>query len=116
MRASRPAIALAVVLASTASRPAGAQTLPSIDATTWRPSVDPQAGLVLEPVVTPGSWQWNVGAWLSYAHAPVVLRDGSSNAVVQEPVAHALAIDLTASVGLGSRAAIGIDVPVFLFQ
>jgi len=116
MRASRPAIALAVVLASTASRPAGAQTLPSIDATTWRPSVDPQAGLVLEPVVTPGSWEWNVGAWLSYAHAPVVLRDGSSNAVVQEPVAHSLGVDLTAGVGLGSRAAIGIDVPVFLFQ
>jgi OOP family OmpA-OmpF porin len=98
------------------STPAEAQTLPSVDATTWRPSSDPHAGMILEPVLTPGPWQWNVAAWASYAHAPVVLRDASSGSVSIEPVAHQLGIDLTAGLGLGSRAAIGIDVPVLLWQ
>ena len=95
---------------------ASGQTLPSVDTSTWRPSIDPRAGLVLEPSTTPGPWQWNVAAWLSYAQAPVVLRDPSSSSVVLQPLSHVLGVDLTAGVGLGSRAAIGIDVPVFLWQ
>ena len=96
--------------------PASAQALPSVDTSTWRPSIDPRAGLILEPVTTPGAWQWNVAAWLSYAHAPVVLRDAASGSVAIEPLAHVVGADLTAGVGLGSRAAVGIDVPVFLWQ
>ncbi|HEY3822507.1 MAG TPA: thrombospondin type 3 repeat-containing protein [Polyangiaceae bacterium] len=95
---------------------AAAQTEPSIDARTWRPSMAPEAGLVLEPTQAPGAWQWNTSAWLSYSHMPVVLRDASTSAVASDPLAHVLGADLVAGVGLGDRAAIGVDVPVYLFQ
>ncbi len=107
------AAASALSLAPAVAR---AQSLPSVDTTTFRPSTDPRAGLVLEPVTTPGAWQWNVGAWFSYAHAPVTLRDASSGNVSLEPLSHVVSADLTAGLGLGSRAAIGVDVPVILWQ
>lgn len=115
---SRPLAAAALALPAFLAWPsrAHAQTLPSVDTTTWRPSSDPHAGLVLEPVTTPGSWQWNVAAWASYAHAPVVLRDASSGSDAIQPVAHQLALDITVGLGLGSRAAVGIDVPLVLWQ
>jgi OmpA-OmpF porin, OOP family len=95
---------------------AQAQTLPSIDARTWRPSVDPQAGLVLEPTTTAGAWQWNASAWLSYEQAPVAVRNASTGAIAWQPLAHELGMDLVAGLGIGSRAAIGVDVPLFLWQ
>jgi OOP family OmpA-OmpF porin len=95
---------------------AAAQTRPSLDLRTWQPSSAPDAGLVLEPVQSPGSWQWNVGAWGSYAQMPVVLRHGSTNGATVDPVAHALGADLVASLGLGNQGAIGVDLPLTLFQ
>jgi OOP family OmpA-OmpF porin len=93
---------------------APAQTAPSIDVRTWMPSPDPKASLVLEPTTTPGPWQWNVGAWAHYAQDPVVLRDAANGAI--RPVAHLVATDLVAGIGLGARASVGIDVPAFLWQ
>ena len=55
-------LASLVSLASLAPRVASAQTYPSIDARTWRPSTDPGGGVVLEPTTTPAAWNWNVGA------------------------------------------------------
>jgi hypothetical protein len=107
---------LALSALAGATSPAQAQTLPSIDARTWRPSTDSQSSLVLEPPSSPGPWQWNVGAWLSYAQSPVVLRDPSTGRVALRPVLHALGCDLVAGLGLGERAAVGIDVPVFVWQ
>ena len=110
-----PATLLPALLAFLPSL-AAAQTAPSVDARTWRPSIAPEAGLVLEPTQSPGPWQWNAGAWVSYSHMPVVLRDATTNAVASDPLAHVLGADLVAGVGLGDRAAIGVDVPVYLFQ
>ena len=110
-----PAALLAGLLASVPVV-AAAQIAPSIDARTWSPSMDPGAGLVLEPTQSPGPWQWNVGAWMSYAQSPVLLRFASSNDVAYRPLDHALGVDLVAGIGLGDRAAIGVDVPVLLFQ
>ncbi len=93
-----------------------AQTFPSIDMRTWRPSSDPDAGLVLEPVTTPGSWQWNVGAWSHYEQAPVALRDAATGAIVVRPIEHAVGADLVAGIGLGDRAAVGLALPFFLWQ
>ena len=123
MRASRFAISISVAsatlvfpaVAAAQSAPATGSNLPGIDATTWHPSTDPRASMVLEPVATPGPWQWNVGAWLSYAHAPVVLRDASGQVALQ-PLSHVVGADLVASLGLGTRLAVGVDVPVFVFQ
>ncbi len=97
------------------SPPGVAQTLPSLDTRTWRPSTDAEATLVLEPTSTPGPWQANFGAWMSYAQSPVVLRDGAGQAV-QRPLFHSLGCDLVAGLGLGDRAALGIDVPLMLWQ
>ena len=74
-----PATLLPALLAFLPSL-AAAQTEPSVDARTWRPSMAPEAGLVLEPTQSPGPWQWNTGAWVSYSHMPVVLRDATTNA------------------------------------
>jgi OmpA-OmpF porin, OOP family len=107
------ALALAVWIAAPS---ATAQTAPSIDARTWRPSVDPEATLALERVATPGAWQWNVGAWTYYAEDAVVLRDPATLDVTSRPVEHLVGADLVAGIGLGSRAAVGVDVPAFLWQ
>jgi OOP family OmpA-OmpF porin len=110
-----PVTLLPVLLASLPAL-AAAQTQPSVDLRTWRPSMAPEAGLVLEPIQSPGPWHWNIGAWLNYTHMPVVLRDASTGNVALEPLAHVLGADLVAGVGLGDRAAVGVDVPLFLWQ
>src|ERR1700712_2182333 len=96
--------------------PASAQTLPSIDARTWRPSSDPAAGLVLEPVTTQGAWNWSAGVWINYTHHPVALRNVGSDVVAYRPVSSLLGLDATMNLGLGSRASIGVGVPVVLYQ
>jgi len=95
-----------------AGRAASAQTLPSLDVRTWRPSTDPNASLVLEPVATPGPWGFNADGWLSYANRPVAIREGT----LLVPIQNQLGADLTLDLGLGSRAAVGIDLPTFLYQ
>jgi hypothetical protein len=108
--------AIASLLLGLAPRMALAQTRPSIDVRTWRPSSDPRAGLVLEPVSTSGPWQWNIGAWVHYAQSPVVLRDPTTSAVNSRPLDHVLGSDLVAGMGLGAGVAIGVSVPIFLWQ
>ena len=66
--------------------------------------------------MTPGPWQWNLGLWGSYAQDPVVLRNASTGAALAYPLEHAVGLDVVASVGLGSRAAVGIDLPMSLWQ
>ncbi|MDP9168609.1 MAG: hypothetical protein M3O32_21505, partial [Actinomycetota bacterium] len=82
----------------------------------WRPSSDAEAGMVLEPTTTAGPWQWNIGLWTHYAHAPVTLKDFGVGRVNLRPLDHALGADVVAGVGLGRHAAVGIDVPVLLWQ
>jgi OOP family OmpA-OmpF porin len=106
--------AIALAIPAYASNGA-AQTLPSIDARTWRPSTDPQANLVLEPAVTPGPWRWNVGAWAEYASNPVVWRDAPGGATIT-PVRNTIGAELVAGLGIGERAAVGAEVPFFLWQ
>jgi OmpA-OmpF porin, OOP family len=118
MRAKRTFAACVIVLVMTSSGapPALGQTVPSLDLRTWRPSPDPEAGLVLEPAAAPGPWRWNVELWGSYAQAPVVIRDGATGAALARPLEHALGADLVAEVGLGDRAAVGLDLPIFVWQ
>jgi OmpA-OmpF porin, OOP family len=111
----RAAFLVTVFLSSLAAT-ASAQVLPSGDVRTWAPSTDPAASLVLEPTATPGPWNWNVGAWAMYANNPVVLTQGASGAVALRPVENLFGADLTANLGLGKRAAIGIDLPTVLYE
>jgi len=107
---------LALPVTLTGAVGASAQTVPSIDARSWRPSTDPEASLASEPVATPGPWQWNLGAWAHYAQDPVVLRDPTTAGVTSHPVAHLVGADLVAGIGVGSRLAFGADVPAFVWQ
>jgi OOP family OmpA-OmpF porin len=107
---------LLVQLGLSLTRSASAQTIPSVDVRTWRPSTDPHAGMILEPATTPGPWNWNVGAWLNYTHHPVTLRHAGTDNVALRPVSSIFGADLVAGLGLGSRAAVGIDLPMYLYQ
>ena len=115
MPSLRHVVAAAALLLGLSESAAWAQTLPSLDVRTWRPSTDPAASLVLEPAATPGPWNYDVGAWLSYANRPVTIsQSGGSNLL--RPINNLIAADLTASLGLGTWAAVGLDLPVFLYQ
>jgi hypothetical protein len=111
----RLSILLLVGLGVEAPSAALGQTAPSVDTSTWRPSVDPEAGLALEPVETPGPWRANVGLWLQFAQSPVAVRDPAGSGTLN-PVRHAFGMDLVAALGLGERAEVGVDVPAVLWQ
>ena len=90
-------------------------TLPSLDVRTYRPSLDPRASLVLEPVTTPGAGNFNLGAISTFTLHPVSIthsRDGS----VDYPVAAVFGVDLLANIGLGKRASLGFDLPTVVYQ
>ncbi len=106
-------LALPVALVPLAAH---AQTLPSIDARTWRPSADPSAGLVLEPTTTPAAWNWNVGALFSYAYRPVSVTLNDPTARTIRPVESLFGLDVVAGIGLGHRLALGLDLPTTLYQ
>ncbi len=117
MRVRQSIVGLVTVAAAAGATPATARAdAPSIDARTWRPSTDPAAGLSLEPVLTPGPWSWNVGAWLEYAHHPVTLRKAGSDDVAFRPVEAQLGLHLVGNLGLGARSSVGLSVPTFLYQ
>src|ERR1700729_917055 len=93
---------------------ARAQTVPSIDASTWHPSPDADASLVLQPATTPGAWRWNVGAWTQYAEDPVVYRNRGGQKL--RPIAHFVGPHPTAGLGLGSRVEVGLALPLVVWQ
>ena len=118
-RLFRPLRSLLFAAVGLSASVASAQSLPSIDARTWRPSTDPSGGLVLEPTTTPGAWSWNVGALLAYSYRPVslTLNDPTSGgATTLRPVENQLGLDLVAGLGIGHRIALGLDLPTAIYQ
>ncbi len=105
----------AVVVVSVGVRAEG-QQLPSLDARTWRAPTDPNAGLVVEPAVTPGPGVLSVGGFASYALRPMTLRKAGTDDVAFRPVEHILGFDAVANLGIGQRFAIGANVPFVLYQ
>ncbi len=112
VRAALLAAAMVLGVAGTAN----AQTLPSVDTRTWRPSTDPNASLVIEPAVTPGPGILSVGGWASYAYHPITLRKAGTDDVAFRPITHTFGMDAVANLGIGQRFALGIDFPVILYQ
>lgn len=94
---------------------AAADPVPSLHLRHFRPSTDPKGILYLEPTVTPGGGEWNVGAWFSYAYRSVVLEDGEGNEL-SVPLRHQLSLDYVANIGLGERLALGLTLPTALYQ
>lgn len=108
------AFGLLAVLASSSS--ASAQTRPSIDARTWRPSTDPNASLVIEPAVTPGPGVLSVGAYAHYAFRPITLRRRGTDDIALRPLEHVVANDVVVNLGIGQRLALGAALPVIIYQ
>src|SRR3954452_4275463 len=75
------------------SASAEAQVLPSLDARTWRPSTDPNAGMVMEPAVTPGPGVYSFAGYTSYAYRPITLRKAGTDDVALRPLEHVFALD-----------------------
>ncbi|HSO38181.1 MAG TPA: thrombospondin type 3 repeat-containing protein [Labilithrix sp.] len=95
---------------------AEAQVLPSLDARTWRAPTDPNAGMVMEPAVTPGPGVLSFGGYASYAYRPITLRKAGTDDVALRPVEHVLGLDAVANLGIGQRFAIGANLPLVLYQ
>jgi hypothetical protein len=116
----RSALTLLVLVAfATSLAPArgfGAEVPPSLDLRGFHPSTDPSSGLYLEPAASPATLDWNVGLWLSYAYKPITLRDAATDEAVFDVIRHQLTGDLVAGVGIGRRAALGLDLPFLLLQ
>lgn len=110
------AVAASAAVSALAIPEANAQTLPSIDARTWRAPTDPNASLVMEPAVTPGPGVFSFGGFTSYAYRPITLRKAGSDDVALRPVEHQLGLDAVANLGIGQRFAIGASVPLVLYQ
>ncbi|MEB2310772.1 MAG: hypothetical protein OZ921_18320 [Sorangiineae bacterium] len=94
---------------------ARAQPVPSLDLRDFHPPTDPEGSLYLEPSRTPGPGAWNAGAWFSYEHRLIVIRDDAGNTVAV-PVENQLSLDYLLGLGIGDRLAVGLQLPTVLYQ
>jgi OmpA-OmpF porin, OOP family len=108
--------AFAAGFVTAASARADAQVLPSLDTRTWRAPTDPNAGMVIEPAVTPGPGVLSFGGFASYAFRPVSLKAAGTDDVALRPVEHVVGLDAVANLGIGQRFAIGANLPLVLYQ
>ncbi|WP_437655387.1 hypothetical protein [Sorangium sp. So ce1182] len=108
------AIALSSLLAASVASLAAAQ--PSADLRGFRASIDPGAGVYLEPAATPDTGEWSASLWASYAYRPIVLRDPGSDEVRFDVIRHQASADLAAGVGIARRLLVGLTLPVVVYQ
>lgn len=92
--------------------PAAAQR--SVDVNRMRPALDPDGFLGIQGTATPGHGRWNLGLWLDYAKQP--LRFTTIDRGEIDAIRHRFVADLQAQVGLGTRFALALDLPVLLHQ
>jgi len=111
----RPLLGVSLVLSLLgAVTPARAQS-PRVDGAPWRPdlSVDPNALPYVEGTLVPGAGSWNLGATVEYVREPLsVSARGRTTALLENQLWTTLAVQ----VGLGSRGAVALQLPILLFQ
>lgn len=126
MRLPKWLIVLNVIVASLAPRIAGAQER-AIDTHRFTPAFDAQGFLGVPGTATPGSLRPSFGLFIDYAYQPYMPTwalarpglppvPGEDDSFFTPTVEHRLAASVSAELGLGSRAAIGVLVPAALFQ
>lgn len=71
--------------------------------------------MYLEPTAVPGSLQWNVAAWASYARRSVVITDAAGKDAAV-PLRDQASMDYAFGIGLGDRLALGLELPTVLYQ
>jgi OOP family OmpA-OmpF porin len=95
--------------------PARGAEPPAVDLRHWSPPTHAEGLIYLEPTEAPAQGEWNVGAWLSYLHRPVVMEDPVTEVdtvLVRERVSG----DLTFGIGVSDRLALGVTAPAVLYQ
>jgi len=97
------------------SRTAAADPRPSLDLRGYEAPTHPEGLTRLEPTTTPGSKEWNLGAFTTFAYRPVVV-DATSTSPGYDAIRTQLAIDWVGSIGLGEGIAFGLVVPTILLQ
>lgn len=97
--------------------PAHAQENRGIDVETFRPAVDAEGYLGFNGTTMPGHLQWTVGMWTHYGKQLLMAtRSNGEDEQEFDLIRHRLTSNLQFQVGLGSRWAIALDVPIVMFQ
>src|SRR5688500_4965298 len=123
MRLPKWLFVLNVVVVSLVPRIAGAQER-AIDTHRFTPAFDAQGFLGVPGTATPGSMRSSFGLFIDYAYQPYMptwalarpVLPGEEDTFFTPTVEHRVAASVSAELGLGSRAAIGVLVPAALFQ
>jgi OmpA-OmpF porin, OOP family len=98
----------------TTSAPLKAES-PSLDLRGVTPPMDPQSSLSLEPTSTPGHGNFGMSLWANYAYRVVRVEDENGHQLAV-PIRHQLSYDALMNLGLGERWALGLALPVVLYQ
>jgi len=106
---------LSLFASDTAAQEMPPVSVPDVDVRGFDAPTDPYAGLYYEPAASPDTFQLNTGLWLSYAHRPLTLENQDGDRVF-DVVRHRVGGNLVVNMGLFERAAIGIDLPMALYQ
>jgi len=87
----------------------------SVDVRGFEATTHPEGLTRLEPTSTPGSGEWNVGAFTSYAYRPVVapITPASPSYVA---LRNQLALDVVGSIGVTDWFGLGLVAPAILYQ
>ncbi|MCB9571896.1 MAG: tandem-95 repeat protein [Kofleriaceae bacterium] len=120
-RRRRVALTGAAVVATTAlaTAPARAQTMEAgtFPVERFRLSTDRDGLLDVEWAESPGRWAFDLGLWAGYANDPLVIyRDDADREVLGALVGDRIGGDLVGSLGITDWLAIGLDVPLILYQ
>jgi len=116
MRLSKWLVLVSGVLLVIAPRAVSAQR--DIDTHRFTPALDAQGFLGVSGSATPGSLRPSFGFFLDYAYAPATLQLGVGPGAISDlaVVEHRITASASAELGLGSRAAVGVLMPVALFE
>lgn len=89
----------------------------SLDIGQFEPALDRHGFLGVQGTRMPGHFKTNMGMWFSWAEQPLRVRVGEGEgAQTRDVIGRRLSADFLAQVGLGSRVALAMNVPVTLWQ
>jgi OmpA-OmpF porin, OOP family len=109
----QPSVALiGALLAVLATR--GLAHAQDVDLERWRPALDADGFLGVQGTRTPGPGRLSLGLFTHYSSR--LLKTESEAGEEVQPVADRLAANLSAELGIGERAALGLSMPLVLHQ
>ncbi len=111
-------VAAGLILVATVGGRASEARADAIDVQAFRPSPFVQDLFTVETGETQGPCKWNVGLFLNYQHDPLVFRQvgPGGDSILNEVIKHQLTANILASYQFVDWFALGIDIPVVLYQ